>query len=431
MIEPTKLSGTVKIPPSKSLAHRAVIAASLAKGRSKIENIQYSDDIIATIEAMTTLGAEIESVPVGDRYSLNIRGIGHERVKENRTIDANESGSTLRFLIPLVTLFAGQTRFVGRGQLGVRPLDTYENIFKEQGLFYKLSGTEKLDLTVEGQLKPGLYELEGNISSQFITGLLFTLPLLDEDSQIDITTELESVGYLDLTLDILKLYGIDIHFDRETRVFHIPGRQSYQATNYYVEGDYSQAAFFLCAGALGSDVTVSDLNLESSQGDKEIIPILKQLGATITKTSEGLKAESDQLIGNTTIDGAQCPDIIPVVAAVAALSKGKTKIINLHRLRIKESDRLEATKNELNKLGAKIKVIDDRLEIEGSKELKGNTTVWSHKDHRIAMMEAIASTVCQEKIIITDSECVAKSYPTFWEDFVQLGGRVNEWHLGK
>lgn len=434
LIKPAKLKGTVHIPPSKSMAHRAVIAACLVDGESVIGNIDLSEDIIATIEGMRAFGATIRIQDAANqRKRLIIQGVGVNKSTENRLIDANESGSTLRFFVPLATLFEGETRFVGRGKLGVRPMDTYEKIFREQGLRFEPSGTEQLDLKVEGRLVSGRFEMAGNISSQFITGLLFTLPLLDGDSIIQITTELESVGYIELTLEVLRTFGISVIFNEAERQFIIPGNQAYQAQHYTVEGDYSQAAFFLSAGALGNEVTVTGLLPESNQGDKGTIDILRQLNAQVDISEESVIATppAEGLVGAEVIDGVQVPDIIPVSALVAALSKGETKIINLNRLRIKESDRLEATKEELTKLGADIEVVGDELHIRGVSSLKGGATTWSHKDHRMAMMLAIASTVSENEIIIKDAEYVAKSYPTFWQEFESLGGRISEWHLGK
>lgn len=411
-LEPVKLKGSVTVPPSKSLAHRAIICASLAEGRSKIRNIQYSEDILATIAGMRAFGAVIQT----EEDTVIIDGISDYSSGEGRTINCNESGSTLRFLIPLATLFEGKTRFTGQGKLGTRPLDTYEEIFSKQGLHYRPSNTDELDLTVEGSLRPGIYDVRGDVSSQFITGLLFTLPLLEAESEIRMTTPLESEGYVDLTLSMLKTFGINIDFDKEKQVFRVEGNQVYRAQNTTVEGDYSQAAFFLSANALDNSVEVNGMNPASLQGDREIIAILEQL--------------NDGASDERTIDGSQCPDIIPVAALVAALSDGRTTFTNLERLRIKESDRLEAVQKELARLGADIEIDGDALLIKGTAILKGNATVWSHKDHRIAMMLAVASTVCEEPIVIRDTECVAKSYPDFWDVFKQLGGKCSEWNLG-
>ncbi|SDQ28321.1 3-phosphoshikimate 1-carboxyvinyltransferase [Carnobacterium viridans] len=412
-LTPTTLNGTVIVPPSKSIAHRAVICASLATGRSTIKNVQLSDDILATIEGMRSFGAIISY----DDQTLTIDGIRNGSAKEIRTINCNESGSTLRFLIPLATLFTGETHFIGQGHLGKRPLEPYQELFEAQSLHYKQAATENLQLSVAGPLTSGIYEMRGDISSQFITGMLLTLPLLTEDSILKITTHLESKGYIDLTLSVLQSFGIVIEQDEDGQEYRIKGQQAYTARDYTVEGDYSQAAFWLSANALGNELLVNGLDSDSLQGDQAIVSILE--------TVNGGSNDSERII-----DGAQVPDIIPVVALVAALSKGKTKIINLERLRIKESDRLVATQKELTALGAQIEIVGDSLLIEGVSELSGGQEVWSHKDHRMAMMLAIASTVCQEPIHIKDTDCVKKSYPNFWETFQQLGGKIHEWNMG-
>ena len=427
-IYPSRLKGEVKIPPSKSMAHRAVICAALGNGISKITNVDYSDDIIATINGMRALGAIIEEK---DGY-LEVIGLNYEGLSVNRdferVVDCNESGSTLRFLVPISLAFKGVTKFVGRGNLGKRPLKTYYDIFDNQGIEYRyLDGV--LDLVVSGKLSSGTYEVEGNISSQFITGLLFTLPLLDGDSKIVITTELESKGYLDLTISAMRDFGIEV-VNNEYKEFIIKGNQQYISRDYRVEGDYSQGAFFLSADALGNEVTILDLKEDSLQGDREVVDILERMGLVIDRNNLGMNGEVKNL-NSTLIDGSQCPDIIPVLSAVAALSTGVTEIINAGRLRIKECDRLTAVTRELNKLGAKISEKPDGLVIEGVSKLKGGVEVWSHKDHRIAMTLAIASTRCEEPIVIKDYECVSKSYPHFFEDFKGLGGRVDEWNVGE
>lgn len=427
-VYPKMLKGNVKIPPSKSIAHRAVICAALSNGKCNVTNIDLSDDIIATIDAMRSLGAIINNTS----DSLEIIGINSEEAmwsrEYQRVIDCNESGSTLRFLVPIALAFEGTTRFVGRGNLGKRPLNTYYEIFDKQGIEYTYTD-EILDLIVSGKLKSGEFKVKGNISSQFITGLLFSLPLLEGDSKIIITTELESKGYLDLTLSAMKDFGVEI-INNDYKEFIIKGNQSFIARDYRVEGDYSQAAFFLSADALGSQVTLLDLKEDSLQGDREIIDILRRMDVSINNNAKGIIANSNKL-KNTVIDGSQCPDIIPVLALVAALTEGRTEIINAGRLRIKECDRLMAVTTELNKLGAKIEEKEDGLIIDGVEKLKGGVEVWSHKDHRIAMTLAIASTKCLEPIIIKDYECVSKSYPKFFEDFKMLGGSFDEWSMGK
>ena len=424
---PSRLKGEVKIPPSKSMAHRAIICAALSDGLCIIENIDYSDDIIATIDAMNSLGATIV------KYKHHIEVIGAfgnvKKAKETRIIDCNESGSTLRFLVPISLLFEGSSKFIGRGNLGKRPLTTYYNIFDNQGIEYSYE-KDNLNLVINGKLQADTFEVEGNVSSQFITGLLFTLPLLKEDSKIVITTEMESKGYIDLTLRAMNDFGIEI-INNDYKEFIIKGNQKYNARNYRVEGDYSQAAFFLCADGLGNDVLCKDLDLNSLQGDKEVIDILERMNVVFNANDTGVMGITKDELVSTVIDGSQCPDIIPVLTAVAALSKGTTEIINAGRLRIKECDRLAAVTSELNKLGANIVEKEDGLIVTGVEKLQGGVEVWSHKDHRIAMTLAIASTRCEEPIIIQDYECIAKSYPHFFDDFKALGGDVNEWNVGK
>lgn len=422
-IVPKKLSGSLKIPPSKSMAHRAVICAGLSKGTSIIENIEYSDDIIATINAMKALGVDI----VEKKNTLIING---EKIfsKRERTIDCNESGSTLRFIMPIALVKDGESRFLGKGNLGKRPLNVYYEIFDKQGIEYKYE-ENILNTFIRGNLKPGEFKVKGNISSQFISGLLFALPLLNGDSKIIITTNLESKGYIDLTLSMLSKFGIIIE-NLGYKEFRIKGNQNYKAFNYRVEGDYSQGAFFFAAGALNNDVVCYDLDDKSKQGDKEVIDILKNMGATLIKKTTtnndlkecGLGFISKSLKG-VTIDASQCPDIIPAMAVVASLAEGETKIINGERLRIKECDRLNAISTELKKLGANIEELENSLIINGVKSLKGGK-VSSHNDHRIAMSLAIASTVCEENVIIDNGDCVKKSYPNFWNDFISLGGEI-------
>ena len=414
-INPKLLNGDVNIPPSKSMAHRAIICATLSNGVSHIENIDLSDDIIATIEGMRAMGANIE---VNDR-SVIVQGI-NSFMDKDITIDCNESGSTLRFLIPISIVNDNKVRFIGQGNLGKRPLKPYYDIFDEKNIDYS-SKEDILDLNIKGRLKPGYFYVNGNISSQFISGLLFALPLLEEDSRLIINTELESKAYIDLTLAAMKDFGIEID-NKNYKEFIVKGNQKYKSRNYYVEGDYSQGAFFLCGGAIGNDIRCFNLSEESLQGDKEIITILESMGSSMVK-KEYIKAEKNELKG-IIVDGAQCPDIIPVITVVAALSEGITIIKNASRLRIKECDRLKAISTELNKIGANIIEKEDGLIIEGVTSFTGGE-VYSWDDHRIAMALAIASTRCNNSLIIRNPMCVKKSYPKFFEDFKELGGEYS------
>ncbi len=445
-IFPGKLQGTVRVPASKSLAHRAIICAALAGGTSELKGLlTESEDIHATLQGMEALGAiihretdqlqiqglhqAVDRLKWEEKFGSVDAGVSSENLPQ-RCIDCNESGSTLRFLLPIALTLPGTTRFIGKGNLGKRPMEPYFETFKEQDIEFIQRGPDptcpeySLDLTVSGGLKPGVFRLPGNVSSQFISGLLFALPMLKDDSWIELTTPLESRSYLEMTMAVLADFGIKVQTVGDAQ-FLVPGRQRYQSRGYDIEGDFSQAAFFLAAGALGSDVTVAGLNLDSLQGDREVMSILQQMGAMISQTPDGIKAKPGATgLHGEVIDGSQCPDIIPILGAVAALSKDTTEIINAGRLRLKECDRLQAVRLELNRLGAHIIERTDGLVIQGVDTLPGGAEVTSHGDHRIAMTLAIAATRCQQPIILDDPDCVAKSYPEFWQDYQKLGGRI-------
>ena len=429
-IQPTILKGNVKLPPSKSISHRAVISAGLAEGISRISNVILSEDITSSLEGMASLGVSY-AIPdsgfheKGKPVTVVIHGNPDLRIVKN-TINCRESGSTLRFLIPLAGLAGGEATFTGQGKLVERPLDAYYQIFREQGIGYQTT-QGFLPLTVRGRLKPGNFYLSGNVSSQFITGLMFLLPLLEANSKIIITTEMESKGYVDLTMDVLEKFGVSVQ-NNGYKEFMVNGNQRYTNRDYKIEGDYSQAAFWIVAATLGGEITCLDLESDSLQGDKAILEIVTAMGGNLSITSEGVKVGSVRTKG-TVIDASQCPDLVPVLAVLAALSTGTTQIIKAERLRIKESDRLKAISTELNKLGAKVTETNDGLVIEGVEELTGGT-VDSWNDHRIAMAMAVASLKCTGPVTITGSEAVNKSYPHFWTDFTKLGGKIDERSMG-
>ena len=422
-IKPSILNGKIEIPPSKSYSHRAVIAAALAEGgkKSKIDNLKFSVDITTTTDIMENWGAKINR----EESSLEIIGNGGKVIPKDKYVQCNESGSTIRFLIPIGITDENELIFDGKGKLVDRPLDSYYRIFDKQGIFYK-NENGKLPLEVNGKLKAGNYEIDGNISSQFITGLLYSLPLLDGDSKLTINKNLESKGYIDLTLEILELAGIEI-VNNDYKSFDIRGNQIYKPFDYTVEGDYSQVAFWIVAGIISvnrdNEVKCLHVNKNSLQGDREIIEIVTRMGANLEIFEDYVIVKPSKTKG-TVIDISQCPDIAPILTVLAALSEGETRIINGERLRIKESDRITSIKTELNKLGANVAEEGDNLIIQGVEGFTGGVAVSAWNDHRIAMSLAVASSRCEKEIILEEAESVRKSYPHFWDDFVKMGGEI-------
>ena len=410
LIQPKQLRGCVTPPPSKSIAHRCLIAAALSGGISTISNLAPSKDMEATRRCLSALGALIEDLAPG---IVRVHGIGCSMVQAGPfpVLDCGESGSTLRFLIPAALLIQGEARFTGRGRLMNRPLTPYQELFEEKGISWALQDGV---LTVDGgqgctspALSPGEYRLPGDVSSQFITGLLFALPLLEGDSNIVLTTPLESRGYVDLTLDVLGQFGIQIQA-REGG-FHIPGGQRYQSRDLTIEGDWSQAAFWYAANFAGGQVDIRGLNPDSRQGDKEIALDYWKLARP----------------GDVELDVSQCPDLVPPLAAMAAVRRGTTRLTHAARLRMKESDRLTTIARTLAALGAQVEEGADQLTIRGLERLPGGVTVDCCNDHRIAMMAAVSAAFCREPVTLLGAECVSKSYPNFWGHFRALGGNIH------
>lgn len=396
-ITPSALSGKITVPASKSISHRALICAALAKGRSEIKNLLDCADTEATINILNAFGAKI-----GRNGGLTtVEGI--ETPSKSAVADCLESGSTLRFLIPVAAALGCETEFHGRAKLPKRPITPYFTELAKNGIIFK---TETMPYKISGQLRAGDYRLAGDISSQFISGLLFALPLLDGDSRIIITSPLQSKPYVDITISELDRFGVKTE---ETEYgYFVRGNQSYVPQNTVIEADMSHAAFFAVAKALGSEIEIEGLNMNSLQGDKAIIDIIKK--------ANGKAFDAD---------ASQIPDLVPILTVLAAFSKGTSHILNCGRLRLKECDRLAVTASELNKLGARVTENSDSLTIEGVDKIHGGICD-SHVDHRIAMSLAIASTRSDGPVTINGAECVSKSYPNFFEDFRALGGIVNE-----
>lgn len=411
---PCSFDGSVKVPPSKSLSHRALICAALSNGESLISNFVYSEDTLATIGAMENLGAKFDK---RDNEVL-VHGIRRLKLK-SKEVYCNESGSTIRFIIPLFSLTKKEIHFVGEPGLMKRPQSIYEKMFREDGNTLQ---QDENKIVVNGSIKSREYIIKGDVSSQFFSGLMFALPLLKEDSEIIIDGVLESRSYVNLTIDTMEHYGVLI---KETENgYFIEGNQTYKAKDYRVEGDYSQASFYLVAGIIGGAVNVTDIPHESSQGDMAIIDIVQAMKGKVIFTENGYTTLKSNTKG-TTIDVQNCPDLGPIISLLASLSKGKTRIINAHRLRLKESDRIESTVSTLKKLGANIETEGDDIIIIGKKSLDGEGGMFdSYNDHRIAMMLGIASSRCEVPITIKQADCINKSYPHFFEDLKSIGGRV-------
>ncbi len=408
---PRSLNGKIKAPPSKSLSHRALICAALSKGKSTISNIVYSDDILATIKSLTLLGVKF------DKKSNNITIHGVNKIKHIfKEVNCNESGSTLRFLIPLLSLSDKKVVFTGAKSLIKRPQSIYSKIFKEDNNLFEVKNNK---IVVNGSIKARDYYIKGNVSSQFFSGLMFSLPLLKEDSSIYIDGTLESESYINLTINILYKFGITIQ--KIKNGYFIPGNQTYTPTNYTVEGDFSNAAFYLVGGVLKGLVKVNNLSHESFQGDKVIIDLIKQMKGKVIFMENGYITESSNT-KEAIIDLADCPDLGPIITLLASLSEGKSIIKNIARLRLKESDRVKSTVSTLKLLGADIKSTENEIIVNGKQMLKGGVTVDSYNDHRIAMMVSIAALRCKNEVILTNANAITKSYPGFYEDYLSLGG---------
>lgn len=403
-VTPGRLSGKVCAPPSKSVAHRLLISAALAQGVSHVDGLAESADILATINAMKALGADID---LKDGRAT-VRGIS--KPSEKAVIDCCESGSTLRFIIPVAAALGVDSEFHGEGKLPERPITPYIEELPKHGAKFGYRGT--MPFTVSGKLTAGEYPISGGISSQFITGLIFGLSLLEGDSEIVLTSKLESKPYVDITIGALEEFGVEVK--TTDKGYFIKGGQKYKAHDCTVEGDHSQAAFFEVADALGSDVEISGLNVKSFQGDKKIIEICKEI---VYNNNERKPF---------TADVADIPDLVPVLSVLACFCNGESRIVNAARLRIKECDRLAAMEDVLGKMGADIRSTEDSLIINGCGRLKGGADVSAYNDHRIAMSAAIAAAHSEEPVIIRGAECVRKSYPDFWEVFRSVGGNADE-----
>ena len=405
-----KSPAEIRIPSSKSLSHRYLIAAALADGRSVLNDLADNDDITATVDCLRKLGAVI----VREDDSTLVRGIGGLLNHDDSMIDCRESGSTLRFLLPLFAQSGRECIFTGRGRLMERPQTVYEDLYE-----MRMSEGE---IRVRGQLKPGRYEIRGDISSQFITGLMFLLPLLNGDSVIEVGEPFESRSYVQLTADVLAEFGIRIMLEGNT--ITIPGFQKYHPVTDTVSGDDSQAVFFAALAVLNNrQITVSGMNHDSHQGDHQFIEIFRNAGVTVDSVTGGYSFAADGFRGMEA-SLKDCPDLGPMLFAMACRATGDSHFTDVRRLRMKESDRIAAMEEELRKLGCEISSDENSVWIKGKSSLKGDEELDGHGDHRIVMALAVLASSIDGETVINGAEAVNKSYPDFFEDLKKTGAEV-------
>ena len=407
-------SGVLAAPPSKSMAHRAVLCAALADGESRLTGLAHSQDIDATLAAAAALGAQVEA---GESWA-RIAGAAPLQAPA-APVDCCESGSTLRFLIPLAALTGRPVAFTGRGRLMQRPQSVYQELFASQGLRFEQEGDT---LTVAGPLRPGCFSLAGDVSSQFISGLLFALPLLDGDSRLCLKPPVESRSYIEMTRASQSLFGVaSAWLDEYTLA--VPGGQAYRPRDMAIEGDWSQVAFPAALGVLAGDVTVTGLEPGTLQGDAVILDILRRCGGRAEAVPGGVRFQKSALHG-TKIDLADCPDLGPILMALGLLCEGETVIANAGRLRLKESDRIAAMEQELRKLGGRIESDGGTVTVRRSALHAPAGPLWGHNDHRVVMSLTVLAAAAGLPVQIDGAEAVAKSWPGFFAAVRQLGVEV-------
>ena len=411
-ILPGARTGEVHIPASKSQAHRMLLCAAMGENEVTLRCRGLSKDILATVACLKALGASVDA----EGEVLHLRPVSAPPTGLC-LLPCGESGSTLRFLLPLVGALGASAVFEREGRLPERPIEPLGRELCRNGMDIRSDGAR---LSCSGQLRPGAFSLPGNISSQYISALLMTLPLLEGESTLHMEGALESAAFGAMTEGVLRRGGV--RTEKTGYGYRIPGGQRCRfAPELSVEGDYSNAAFFLCAGALSErGIRVTGLDPQSRQGDRAIVPLLEEMGAQVASDGSSVTVKRDALHG-ITIDASPIPDLIPVLSVVAAAASGETRVIHAQRLRLKESDRLHSTTQMLRALGAEAEELPDGLVVRGGRTLAGGT-VDACGDHRIAMSAAVAGGICRGAVTICGSECVQKSYPDFWTDFQQLKG---------
>lgn len=433
-VHPGPLGGELDAPSSKSEAHRALICAAFAPGTTDLACSTTSADIDATVSCLESLGARVARTRAGFRVRPVPGSSATDNLPEparDATLDCGESGSTLRFLLPVVCALGCGASLVGHGRLPQRPLSPLYEQLVEHGAALSPQGSSPL--VVRGRVRAGRFELAGNVSSQYVSGLLLAAPLLRAPVELVVSEPVESRPYIEITLSVLRRFGVEVSRSRgrdaagnPALVYDVAASDGLASPgSFAVGGDWSNAAFWLVAGALGErGVAVRGLDAGSAQGDRAILGALSLLGAHVLRTPAGAAVRPAELRG-ARLDVSDCPDLVPPLAAAAALAEGTTRITGAARLRLKESDRIETVSAALRALGAVVETDDDGLSVTGAPALRGGT-VDAANDHRIAMMAAVLATRCQNPTTILGAECVEKSYPRFFEDLERLGGRVEK-----
>lgn len=416
---PASLSGTVTAPPSKSEAHRRMICAGLTRGTVELSGYRASGDTEATARCLSALGARLSL----QEDTLQITGYAQKPALVP-VYDCGESGSTLRFFVPLALALTHGGIFRMHGRLSQRPMDVYRELFVPRGVLWRMSvGADgAAELRVTGGMEAGDFVLPGDVSSQFVSGLMFAMPMLEGNSTLTVRPPVESIGYIRLTVQALRDSGIEVEQTGEYS-WRIPGRQSYQAASCALRGDWSQAAVLLCMGALAGEVTVTGLEPDSLQGDRAIVDCLERMGAAITARPDGVTIRQSALHG-VELDLRDTPDIGPILALACQLAEGKSLLHGCGRLRLKESDRLNETISMLNALGGHVELQGDTLAIEGAAQLRGGVSLPPIQDHRMVMLASAAAVAADAPITVSGAESLAKSWPDYLSVYRALGGKV-------
>jgi len=416
-IKPSHISGTIKAPASKSMMQRAIAAALLADDPLTITNPTYSNDASAALDVIRRMGAVVEIS--SDEYNNEILIKGGMKPAAS-LVNCGESGLGIRMFTPILSLWHEPLTLTGEGSLLKRPVSMMEAPLRQLGVNVSCNNGYP-PIRVSGPLQGGVAEVDGSVSSQFLTGLLMALPKARQDSLLRVK-DLKSTPYIDMTIKLLTGFGVVVNHDNYQR-FSIAGNQRYRGGKFWVEGDWSGAAFLLIAGAVGGKITVTGMDTDSAQADRKIVDALKAAGAFVEIGENQVTVEHRKLHAFD-FDATHCPDLFPPLTALACNCEGVSRLTGVERLTHKESNRAEALLKEFTALGGDIRIQGNIMEIRGC-------TLWggrmdSHNDHRIAMAGAVAAINAQEEVVIEDHHCVAKSYPDFFEDFRQIGGRVDE-----